>query len=378
MRSSEACEPSSCFDFHDWPSLYTQLASSLILQESSFSFPFTHARPLFSWDEVHQVTHFNQVMYTMTSNITTTQSDYLCSPLKGDVLGVPLFDRQSASMSRKNSASGLQVETLAERKRQVCRVLPLLPAHIRITAKKSTTGIQQGLVQLSLRSGWHIFLPAICSPPFCRRPTSLLWPRLLQPPAPASARRRCPSVGLMESLTTQFWACASSAHDASLLASTSAPSDVPPKSSASHICAWAPRLPYSCCQLSARFEVLHQGVFFRTATDSLATVVISETGAGSSGYSAQTCLHRFADSGFEATSLSATSPFPCAAPGHMSFTLCVQHVAALAASTPVCFLLSSSHRPNAHGTAVHVADRDACLQWTLRCHQTNRANLSKP
>ena len=29
---------------------------------------------------------------------------------------------------------------------------------------------------------------------------------------------------------------------------------------ASHICAWAHRLPYSCCQLSARPEVLHQGV----------------------------------------------------------------------------------------------------------------------
>ena len=165
MRSSEACERNSCFDFHDWPSLHTQLPSSLILQESRFSFPFTHARPLFSWDEVHQVTHFNQVMSTMTSN-TTTQSDYLCSPLKGDALRVPLFDRQSESMSRKNSASSLQVETLAERKRQVCRLLPLLPVHIRITVKKSTIGIQQGLVKLSLRTGWHIFLPAICSPPF--------------------------------------------------------------------------------------------------------------------------------------------------------------------------------------------------------------------
>ena len=42
-------------------------------------------------------------------------------------------------MSRRNTASVLQLETLAERTRQVGRLLPLLPAHTRITAKKSTT-----------------------------------------------------------------------------------------------------------------------------------------------------------------------------------------------------------------------------------------------
>ena len=44
-----------------------------------------HVRPVVAPDGVHQVTHFDQVMQTMTSS-TVAQSDQLCSPIKGTIV----------------------------------------------------------------------------------------------------------------------------------------------------------------------------------------------------------------------------------------------------------------------------------------------------
>ena len=78
----QACEFSSCWflDDCDVCTHYFHLHGLWIPWESH-----AHVRPVVAPDEVHQVTHFDQVMQTMTSS-TVAQSDQLCSPIKATIV----------------------------------------------------------------------------------------------------------------------------------------------------------------------------------------------------------------------------------------------------------------------------------------------------
>ena len=170
-----------------------------------------------------------------------------------------MFREFHSSMSRKNSACGLQVDTLAERTRQFCRLQPLLPGDIRIPIRRARLASSMALSNSACAlAGTSSSLPSVllrfgCESLFCRGQCCL-----------GILHSRVLIVGVH--LLGRFCHSAHSSGLARALHMTPLFSPQPRLLQmfkvflASHVCAWAPRLPHSCCKLSAWPEVFHQGV----------------------------------------------------------------------------------------------------------------------